>query len=293
MSEPNASGAPSPLAAFAARLAWRTIGLAVRLSAALGWRTAAAACGLLAAGWIASAVPELLDQSAEAGAPRPVLSTASIAPLHAPGPEWARVQRPIANFALALPDLDGQPLRLEARRDLNSAAREEDIQAGELSSPRPHAALTLNRDLPPRTASFFVDISRRAARGGLSLARSAQPTALATKFGAVEVADVTLEEASVTRHCLAFRHQAEGVAFGFTGWLCGVAARPADRQQLACIIDRVTLLAAEDKALRAHFGKAELARLPSCMPSKLQAAGRKASWLDPEQPAPRLRGRGA
>ncbi len=50
----------------------------------------------------------------------------------------------------------------------------------------------------------------------------------------------------------------EDQAFRFAGWWCGQNGRPADRRQLACLIDKVALLSAgEDKGLRALFTQAE------------------------------------
>ena len=136
-------------------------------------------------------------------------------------------------------------------------------------------------------------MSRLAAYGGLAIERSAQPLALPSKFGPIEVSDMVISGAGRMRACLGFRHQAGAIGFSFQGWLCGTDQRPADRQQLTCLIDRINLHAAgEDRALRAHFAKAELNRQPSCNPPKLQATGRRTSWLDGNEAQPPLR-RGA
>lgn len=279
----------SPIVSVLANMAGKLATVGIRGATALGWRTAAACCGVLGAGWIASAVPQLLDNKAEASAPS-VTGSLTIATGVARRAEWAEVQRTGTTFALSINELDGQPIRLLARRDLNSQAREDQLLSGAFASEATFARIALKRLETESVGSFFVDMSRHASESGLSIARSAQALPLNSKFGLVEAADVMLSDGAAARNCLAFRHVADGVSFSFRGWLCGTAQRAADRQQLTCLIERVTLLSAgEDRPLRTYFSKAELQRQPQCLAPKLQAAGRKTSWLDPDQRAPALR----
>jgi hypothetical protein len=193
-------------------------------------------------------------------------------------------------LGLALPHLDGQPLRVEARRDASSGARLDGIAAGVFGSEASHLAFHLRREPASREPGFVIDLIRLASLDGLALTRSQRPTALPTKFGPVEAADIALSGEGRERSCIAFRHRTEREGATLIGWQCGPADRAADRQQLACLIDRLSLVGAgEDRDLRAVFSRAELNRLPACTPPKLQAAGRRANWLDPDQAAPALR----
>jgi hypothetical protein len=252
-----------------------------------------AACGgMLAAGWLASSVPSLLDAPAEAHVP--ALHAASITGTLAQAPritpEWVALPRPVASFGLGLADIEGQAVRLQARRDTASTAREDQIIAGSFAGQGPYLVLVLQRSQAAQPGSIFVALTRQAAESGLAIERTAQPVPLSSKFGALESADIVLGDGDKARSCLAFRHLAEEAGFAFQGWLCAGAGRMVDRQQITCLIDRVHLVAAgDDRPLRTHFSKAELQRQPACVSSKLQAAGRKTNWLDADQPAPALR----
>ena len=113
---------------------------------------------------------------------------------------------------------------------------------------------------------------------------------LETPLRAVETADATLSDGETSRACIAFRRDGGDLPLGLSGWWCGSASRPADRQQLACMIDRLDLLApADDRALRAAFARTELTRQPGCVTPRLSATGRKASWLDADGHAPVLK----
>ncbi|MGL4437863.1 MAG: hypothetical protein ACRCUE_01185 [Bosea sp. (in: a-proteobacteria)] len=286
---------PSPPASVLASLLGRLAIIGLKGATAVGWRSAAACFGVLGTGWIVSAIPQLLDNGAQANAPIAASVTGSLSDTIARTrrPEWAEVQRGGTTFALSITELDGQPVRLLARRDINSQAREDQLRTGSFSSEATFAQIALKRLDTDTLGSFFVDMSRHASEGGLSILRSAQALPVVSKFGALETADMLLSDGTTQRNCLAFRHVAIGVSFGFRGWLCGTAQRAADRQQLTCLIERVTLLASgDDRQLRGYFSKAELQRQPQCLAPKLQAAGRKTSWLDPDQSAPALRRNG-
>jgi hypothetical protein len=266
--------------------------LGLRAVSAATWRTLAACGGVLAAGWLASQVPHLLDASAEAHAPAtPAVSiTGTLAEPQRMMPDWVPVPRPVASFGLGVADLEGQPVRLQGRRDSASSAREDQMLAGSFVGQGPVLVLALRRNHASAPASLFIALTRQAAENGLAIERTAQPVPLASKFGTLESADIVLGDGDRSRTCLAFRHLAEDAGFGFQGWLCAGAGRSVDRQQITCLIDRINLVAAgEDRPLRAHFSKAELQRQPACVASKLQAAGRKGNWLDADQPAPALR----
>ena len=247
---------------------------------------------VLAAGWLASSVPHLLDGPAKDHVP--ALHAASITGTLAEAPritpEWVALPRPVASFALGLADIEGQPVRLQARRDTASTAREDQMIAGGFAGQGPHLVLVLRRSHAAQPGSLFVALTRQAAENGLAIERTARPVPLSSKFGALESADIVLGDGDKARSCLAFRHLAEEAGFAFQGWLCGGAGRTVDRQRITCLIDRVHLVSAgDDRPLRAHFSKAELQRQPACISSKLQATGRKTNWLDADQPAPALR----
>lgn len=275
---------------LAAAMAGRLAAVGLRGAGQLSWRAAAAACGVALAAALVAAPGEPLPESSPAAAVTGAVAPVSAVSADPAPPSWAPVARGQANFTLSA-EADGQGWRFAARRDQNSTLREERFTAGDFSADRLFADLVLRRGQPARPAgSLFVETSRFGGPQGLAVARSQQPVALVTKFGPIETADLVLQGPGRERACIAFRHSADESGFRFQGVLCGAPERPADRRQLACLVDRIGLVSAgDDRDLRAHFSRAELARLPGCTPSKLEAAGRRVTWLDPEAAAPRLR----
>jgi len=291
-----------------ARLMWRTLGRqSLGLTGGLIWRSLAALTGI---GLTATLVTALSSQEAQ-----PTLSTLTVAaaqderahetrpvrdvrqePLQPAseraGDPWIRIPRPIALIALESPELDRQPAVYEAQRNQAGTRRLDTLVFGSFDSDKPHAQLRMLVDhgeaAVPRP--FVITLVRDAAQRGMSVQRSGVPDAITTKFGPVETADATLSDGTASRQCLAFAKPRGEGPMGLAGWWCGGAGRPADRKQLACLIDRLDLVSAgDDHALRTLFSRSELARQPGCGPQHLTASGRKASWLDPDGKTPVLR----
>lgn len=208
------------------------------------------------------------------------------------GDAWVAITRPVALFGLDSPELDKQPVAYEASRSADGARRLDTLVFGGFDGDRPHLQMRALVDhgeagvpLP-----FIIALVREAAERGVSVQRSGIASAIATRFGSVETANATLSDGTVSRPCIAFRKAAAEGPVALSGWWCGSPARPADRQQLTCLIDRLDLVGAgDDKALRAAFSRSEAARQPACAPPRLAASGRKASWLDAEGKAPTLK----
>jgi hypothetical protein len=289
-----------------------------RFGARMGMRLGAGALGLtLAAGLVPFAL-QLADSSATAGVEAvstPALRrggeaeslSATLARFDPQNTgslgEWTRIQRPVAIFALGAQDFAGQAQRYESWRHSRSgrddrliygalAANPGKVQAGP-SRPEPHLHLSFQRE-GAAARSLFLDLAAQGAENGIAVERMQQPDVITTKFGPVEAADATLSQGGALRACLGFRHVSEEPGLRIAGWWCAADGRPADRRQLACLIDRIGLLSAgEDKALRAVFTQAEKNRDPACNPSRIAQAGRKTNWLDADAAAPPLRGQKA
>lgn len=272
---------------------------AVRLTTGLVWRGVAAATGIGAA---AALVTGLSSQSEATSAaystlsetlPRPAPETAAALRPGTSGQEaWVAIARPIPIFGLESPELERQPLTLEARRSADGRQREDILSFGGFPEPKPHLALHLavRHERDELSRPFIVALVRAAAARGLSVQRSSLPDAIETRFGPVEAADVTLSDGASGRACIAFRMEGGTVPLALSGWWCGGEGKPADRRQLVCLIDRIDLLAAgEDATLRSAFARSELNRQPGCAPPRLSASGRKVSWLDADAPTPALR----
>lgn len=269
------------------------------LTAGLLWRSVAALVGVGLAATLVSAMSEsgeprlasvTLAPSAEARAVRDVRREPH--PALSDDGDWARIARPVAMFGLDSPELEKQPPVYEAQQSQNGARRRDDLSFGAFSEARPHLQLRLlveHRE-QPLAQPFVVALAREAAERGMSVQRSGLAIPIATRFGTVETADATLNDGQAGRPCIAFRKSPGEMPLGLSGWWCGSEARPADRQQLICLIDRLDLLSAgEDRALRTAFARSELNRQPGCAAPRLAASGRKVSWLDADGRAPPLK----
>jgi hypothetical protein len=279
---------------------------AIGLTGGLVWRGLAALTGVsltavLVAGLSSgSSDPALasLASPAEASA-APLIRDVRLQalPIAAGQEGWVMIGRPIALFGLESPELDKRST-YEARRSQDSQRREDVLSFGEFADSKSFLSLKfqVNRDAQVQKAlaglaqPFVITLVRESAARGLSVGRSGAATMIETKFGTVETADIGLSDGAAGRACIAFRHLDASAHLSFSGWWCGSEARPADRAQLICLIDRIDLLSAgDDPELRASFARTELNRRQGCSVPRLAATGRKGSWLDADGKAPALR----
>jgi hypothetical protein len=178
--------------------------------------------------------------------------------LVAPAPLWRPVTSAPPLYAI---EKSSGPVVIEARQH-SSGGRQDTLALGAFSDAS-HGRISFIHGFNEPARSFFVQLVRQAAEAGLSVTRNAQSRLLATKFGPVETASVTLA-GTTERNCQAFRFADAEASFGFHGWLCGTDAQAVDESQLACFIDRISLAADDDPALRAVFARADRNRLDVC-----------------------------
>jgi hypothetical protein len=178
--------------------------------------------------------------------------------LVAPAPAWRPIPASPVPYALAGASA---PVAAEARQH-TSGAREDTLVLGRFADFR-YAQVSLVQGAPETAGSFYIDIVRRAARAGLAVAHQGQGRTVATKFGSLEAAPLTLA-AKGEQACQAFRFADPDAEFSFQGWLCGSTA--PDDAQLACFIEGVTLAGATSPSLKAVFAKAERSRTEACGP---------------------------
>ncbi|SCY17668.1 hypothetical protein SAMN02927923_00767 [Microvirga guangxiensis] len=183
--------------------------------------------------------------------------------LVAPAPIWSPVAATPALYAIE----KASAPHIEARQH-TSGAREDILTLGRFGDAH-HVRLTLIQGSTDPARSFFVDIVRRAAQAGLAVSRNAQSRMLATKFGSVEAAAMTLV-GKIEQDCQTFRFADADSSFGFQGWVCGADA--LDDAQLACFIDGIALGNAASPSLKALFVRAERNRTEACGPSARTAS---------------------
>jgi hypothetical protein len=179
--------------------------------------------------------------------------------LVAPAPVWKSLPPSPAAYALAS---TSGPVTSEAREHANGA-REDTLILGRFGDFR-YAQLILVQGQAGPAGSFYIEMVRRAARSGLAVAHQGQSRVVATKFGSVEAAPMTLANKG-EQTCEAFRFSDATAAFSFQGWLCG--SSPPDEAQLACFIDGITPAGGASPSLKAVFAQAERNRPDACGPS--------------------------
>lgn len=304
-------GGPDPIGALisvmdhveaAMRTILRWLRAAVRhrglgLTGGLAWRGLAAVAGIgMAAALVTGLSGDGGEMQVASLAEQPAAEIRSVRDvrqeprlLGAQHEDWTRIARPIAMFGLDSPELERQTMAYEASRSQDGAKREDVLSFGAFTEAKPHLLLRLVVDHGDDhlTQPFIIALVREAAARGMSVQRSGAPTGLTTKFGSVEATDVTLSDGANERACIGFRHRGGDTPLRLSGWWCGGAARPVDRQQLACLVDGLALLSAgEDQVLRSLFAAAERNRGGACSPPRPSAAGRKTSSLDAEGTLP-------
>lgn len=184
--------------------------------------------------------------------------------LVAPAPAWKAL--PPSQSAYTLANTSGA-VTSEAREHANGA-REDTLTLGRFGDFR-YAQLALLQGPAEPAGSFYIETVRRAARSGLAVAHQGQSQVVATKFGAVEAAPMTLANKG-EQVCQAFRFSDPTAEFSFQGWLCGSAA--PDAAQLACFLDGLVLSGSPNPSLKAIFAQAERNRTDSCAPSARSAS---------------------
>jgi hypothetical protein len=187
-------------------------------------------------------------------------------------PLWTPIARPLPIYGMEAPGLKGLPFAFSARRAAEGV-REDTLTFGAFDQDGgPHLRMLLHRAADPQREppSLFLDLARRASdTAGLAVIRSTPAEGLATKFGAMETSEATLSDA-LERTCLGFRFAHREVGFRLLGWLCPAKGQALDRQELACTLDRLSLLeSGNDEALKTLFAQADRQRIDGCTPAPI------------------------
>jgi hypothetical protein len=210
----------------------------------------------------------LLSVESDASAPEEGKAAADVPVAPAEKPAWLTVVRPIRLFALEAPELIKTTANYDAIRSARGDGREDNLSFGSAArGDAPFMRVSIYRAGAEIAdpAPLFVDLSRRAAKLGLAVAKVTPGEAMRSKFGEMETVEMRLKAEDVERSCLAFRRAVPGEALRISGWYCAPVGSFAGRAGLTCLIDRLALLSAgEDKALRDSFVAAERRRPVAC-----------------------------
>ena len=203
---------------------------------------------------------------------------ASLVPSPAPhdAPSWTRIPHPVPLFTLDVAELSKAQMSYEAMRSTFDEGREDRLVFGSAARPdEPFMEVAIYRAgaEASEAASFFVELSRRAAAAGAAVAKAAPGEPMRSKFGEMESAEAKLSMNEVERSCLAFRRAVPGEALRLLGWYCPSEGARVRAPELSCLIERLELSGAtDDKTLRDAFATAQARRLGCGKPAPLAAS---------------------
>jgi hypothetical protein len=200
---------------------------------------------------------------------------------------WQAVERPIPAFAAPSPDLAEKTAAYEILRHAEGGRRDV-LKWSDSGVAMPWAEIEIYR---PGTESvgFAPATLEIGARTALWNVREVQADGVIdSKFGPVSLVAFSTEAAGKTLSCTGFARSFDDPTVQISGWTCGGAAQPARRQAVACLLNRLTLLAAgSDPKLAELFARSELKRQADCG----STAVANESWLN-SLDEPELRGTG-
>jgi hypothetical protein len=193
-------------------------------------------------------------------------------PVAPSAPDSAAPPWTVAPAAPALFTLEPPPpgaLRIETSLLSGSDARRDMFMSGDAAEAGPFSSLTVDDGRSGADASFFVTVARQAAANGLAVARLALPTTAVTRFGMMEIADLTLTTPHGPVACSAFRGTAETSPLRYSGWACGAGGAGTARAA-RCLVDSISLMPGhEDGALASLIRSTEELRDASCGPARI------------------------
>jgi hypothetical protein len=186
-------------------------------------------------------------------------------------PSWTRLPHPAPLFTLEAVELSKTQMSYEAMRSALGEGREDRLvfgAAARANEPFMEVSILRAGAEAGDAASFFVDLSRRAAAAGVAVAKATPGEPLPSKFGEMESAEARLSTNGAERSCLAFRRAVPGEALRLLGWYCPAEGARARAPELSCLIERLELSGTtEDKPLRDAFAAAQARRLGCKAPS--------------------------
>jgi hypothetical protein len=203
--------------------------------------------------------------------------------------KWIPIKKPVQIITLEASQVTGIAVKYVARRT-EQGDLQDSLNFDGASLKRPDIQISLTRAISNGFApTLYIDMIRQQSERGVAVSKAGQIGSLQTKFGELEVADMTFSGSdNVARACLAFRSSTSGNVIGVSGWYCAPEMTVAERPELACILDKVILIkSGQDKELRRYFTQAEKNRVP-CATTRI-STGRKPTWLDSDGKVPIFR----
>ena len=194
---------------------------------------------------------------------------------------WSPASRPVPAFAMNRFDPRDKTETYEVLRHPGGGRK--DVFHWADADGAPAAELQIYRPGGETIGPAIAEIAGRLDPGGVHEFEAAG--IIDSKFGSVTLLRPAQQDGG--RACLGFLKQLDAPDVRITGWTCQGASLPAQRAAIACMLNRLTLLAAgNDPRLAGLFAHAELKRT-DCVTSGAPALS--ADWVMGSE-NPRLRG---
>ncbi len=182
---------------------------------------------------------------------------------------WIEIGRPYELYDLPARQLAHEKLAYSARRHATGGGREDTLTFGRFGTQaRAFLRLSVYRHGAEMImdAPFYVAMARSSAPLGLSVSNVRLEQAQPTRFGEMEQAALILADKSGSRtNCRGFRLVRDEPGLTLSGLACAAGEETMSAPDLACLVDRLDLLAAgSDRPLRDFFGAAAARNVQGC-----------------------------
>jgi hypothetical protein len=225
----------------------------------------------------------------------PTPAVSSVTPTPEAHPAWIEVTRAAGAFAVEMPGLDSAQSSYLVRRHRDGGGRKDLMTFGAPGDKGAYVRIEFYR--PGTEGEAIADpldaVAALAADSKIDAELSETPSKLKTKFGELAVIDMNVTRSDASRACVAIAGAWDDPRFGLVAWWCNPGPELVPHGQLACLIDRLSLMSAGgDERLAALFAKAELQRNFCGVAGPILTATPKRSddWIS-QKVAPQLRGR--
>ena len=225
----------------------------------------------------------------------PTPAASSVAPTPDAHPAWIDVPRAAGAFTVTMQGLDPVQSNYLVRRHRDGGGRKDLMTFGAAGDKSAYVRIELYR--PGTEGDAIADpldaVAALAGDSKIDAELSETPSRLKTKFGELSVIDMNIAGADEPRACVAVAGAWDDPNFGLVAWWCNAGPEMVPYGQLACLVDRLTLMSAGgDERLASFFAKAELKRNFCGMAGPIVAATPKRpdDWIS-QKATPPLRGR--
>jgi hypothetical protein len=208
---------------------------------------------------------------------------------------WTEITRMHGAFALEAPQLEGLEQKYIVRRHKEGGGRKDYLTFGDASESGAYVRVALYR--PGGEAALELDaleaVTAVASESGIDAELMETRNRLRTKFGALKIIEMNVKGHEGPRNCIAVANAWSDAHLGLVAWWCNGGPELVANGQLACVLDRLSLMSAGgDSRLADFFAKAELKRGNCGTQNALVSPTLKHGndWLS-AKPDPKLRGR--